>query len=389
MLDEKLTRAKVALMMDKPYFGMMSSHLQVELSENQESFLSDGERLYINDEYLADLNVEETQFILSNAAMHRLLDHRSRQSGKMGWLWQLATDYAINAMLVQNGMTLPDRVNYQSRFDGMYAEEIYAELKTEIMNENYDDDEDLESGYNEQNKKRQKEQPQQPDQKDANAQKGPGQESESQEEQSFIEAQHHEALHKADLAGQTPLGIERLIDATAYATLDWRSLLTDFIQTHLHGDFTRFPPNKRFLHQGIYLPAYTPSHQKLAIVIDTSASISEKILAQFVAEIEAIRLDVEMIEIELFMVDAKLHAHESFVYGQPLEITLVGGGGTKFEPAFDYIEEESIPVGALLYFTDGEGSFPDREPDYPVMWVLTKPTKLPFGESVVLEESAI
>ena len=48
----------------------------------------------------------------------------------------------------------------------------------------------------------------------------------------------------------------------------------------------------------------------------------------------------------------------------------LGGGGTRFEPVFDHIaaDTEHDTPECLIYLTDGLGSFPDREPDYPVLW---------------------
>jgi len=56
------------------------------------------------------------EFALANGAMHTVLGHQNRAGERYDWLWQLATDYTINAMLVKNGMQLPERANFQERF---------------------------------------------------------------------------------------------------------------------------------------------------------------------------------------------------------------------------------------------------------------------------------
>ena len=60
-----------------------------------------------------------------------------------------------------------------------------------------------------------------------------------------------------------------------------------------------------------------------------------------------------------------------------------GGGGTSFIPVFDWIKEMNIQPAALVYLTDGMGSFPNTEPSYPVIWGNIYPNaKYPFGDVV-------
>jgi hypothetical protein len=44
----------------------------------------------------------------------------------------LASDYAINDLLVENGFMLPPMANYASRFEMLYAEQIYTILLGEL-----------------------------------------------------------------------------------------------------------------------------------------------------------------------------------------------------------------------------------------------------------------
>ena len=49
----------------------------------------------------------------------------------------------------------------------------------------------------------------------------------------------------------------------------------------------------------------------------------------------------------------------------------MGGGGTGFDPIFNYIKKNNEDVGGLVYFTDGFGSVSDRSPNFPVLWITT------------------
>ena len=50
------------------------------------------------------------------------------------------------------------------------------------------------------------------------------------------------------------------------------------------------------------------------------------------------------------------------------DFTLKGGGGTDFHPVFDLIAEDDEYPEIVLYLTDGYGSAPKKQPNYPVIW---------------------
>ena len=57
------------------------------------------------------------------------------------------------------------------------------------------------------------------------------------------------------------------------------------------------------------------------------------------------------------------------------EVRVVGGGGTDFRPAFDYVDRLRHQGGlrdlsGLVYLTDGWGIYPSRVPDYRVAFVF-------------------
>jgi predicted metal-dependent peptidase len=68
--------------------------------------------------------------------------------------------------------------------------------------------------------------------------------------------------------------------------------------------------------------------------------------------------------------------------------TFKGRGGTDFRPVFDLVATDiSRPEGwpdLLAYLTDGQGSFPERAPPYPVVWLLPEGSRVvpPFGARI-------
>jgi len=61
-----------------------------------------------------------------------------------------------------------------------------------------------------------------------------------------------------------------------------------------------------------------------------------------------------------------------------------GGGGTDFNPAFEYLEQRGIGPDTLVYFTDADGDFPPFDPSYPVIWLVKGRKKVPWGQRVQL-----
>ncbi len=78
----------------------------------------------------------------------------------------------------------------------------------------------------------------------------------------------------------------------------------------------------------------------------------------------------------------------AFVADSAAKYRLHGRGGTDFRPVFEWVrEQDELPMGTLdglIYCTDGWGSFPDSELDYPVLWINCGRPKqeFPFGSVI-------
>jgi len=393
-LKQKVSEAKARLLVDYPYFGTLASRLELKPNDNIGAYLSDGVRFEYNDDYLLGLSQEELSFALANGAMHAALAYENRQKGRMSWLWQLATDHAINTMLVANGLEAPMEVVVEPRFEGMYAEEIYAILKDEIQNEAFDDDESNETGFNEENKKKQEQL------RDAEGDHDPDKRREQMQVENeyrkqevlaaeeMFEQYANDALEKMDAQGDLPLEIERFFSLTDSSKIDWRQELYRAIDRHYYDDYRMMPPSKKLLYSGIYLPSLYSDTLRLTIAIDSSGSVDETLLSSFMSEVEAILIHFPSYIIDLIVCDAKIQAYRQVVSGERLEVKLKGGGGTDFRPVFELIERELEAPSLLLYFSDTKGSFPKKEPFYEVLWVSTLEAEVPFGTLLTIGDTA-
>lgn len=364
--DSLLLKAKTLLSVAHPYFGMLATRLKHEPSESVRAYASNGVRFLYKPEFIESRTLEELQFILTNCVMHHVLAHQQRRLGRNGPLWQLATDYAINAILHKSGLNIPPGANYNSEYDTLYAEEIYTLLKEELGDHAFD-----ETLPNEEEA---------PLSERIAAGLDPETESSWQYAQSVTE---QAVLRQSSL----PAGLERLGKKVRATGVDWRFELYNAVNRHMKNNYAFMPPNRKHLARGFALPSLSSDTLSLVVAIDTSGSIDEALLGAFMAEFETIMQSFPSIRIELLIADAKVHAHHTFYGGDTLHVKLKGGGGTDYRPVFDYIESNLGMSTMLLYFTDGDGWFPRRAPSYEVLWALTRNAKVPFGRALPLFSS--
>lgn len=344
-IEKRIEQIKAALLIEQPYFGSVAAAQKPKLNEDIPTYASTPEYFEYNDDFIECLSDEELSFLLTNSAMHQALGYENRKEGRMQWLWTMAQDYAINCLLVNNGLEMPDGLLYDERFDGLSTEAVYKILEDEI-------DEDKHTPKEVENIRYEK----MPDT--------------NEYDQDPIEDIHEQLLNKAKIQGDIPLGLEILVPSLYEGKISWRDELYTVIENAVKFDYQLLPPNKRYLSLGFALPALSGTKVKLVIVIDSSGSIDAKLLAQFLAEVESIMNSFENFEIDLLIADAKVHEHHILYPGDDIEYSVKGGGGTNFEETFNYVDENIDGVTLFLYFTDGLGKMPKDEPMYDIVWVV-------------------
>jgi hypothetical protein len=70
---------------------------------------TDGARIVYNPAFVDHLSPAEVEGTLAHEVMHCALGHQCRRGGRDPELWNRATDFAINPILIANGLTLPTR----------------------------------------------------------------------------------------------------------------------------------------------------------------------------------------------------------------------------------------------------------------------------------------
>jgi predicted metal-dependent peptidase len=121
------------------------------------------------------------------------------------------------------------------------------------------------------------------------------------------------------------------------------------------------------------------------VAIDTSGSIGQREINTFFGELTGILDDVRPSKVYVMWCDARVHKVDEVDDSSDVNtLKPRGGGGTSFIPVFEEIEKLDIYPEALVYLTDGMGSFPQHAPNYPVLWgdIYNRAAQYPFGEVV-------
>ena len=133
------------------------------------------------------------------------------------------------------------------------------------------------------------------------------------------------------------------------------------------------------------LPSLRSAQLDLTVVVDTSGSISDKEVNEFVSEIDAIKGQMQA-RITLLACDDKLSENAPWVYEswESFEVPaeMQGGGATDFRPAFEFAVQQSKQPDLLIYFTDAEGEFPGQEAGFPVIWLVKGRATVPWGQRI-------
>ncbi len=394
-LDTKLAAARTQLILDKPFLGALVLRLPMLAADPDwcPTTATDARKFYYNPDFIAQLSLKQTQFMLAHEALHCALSHFARRQHRVKFRWDLACDYAINPLLLREGLTPPPTAQILLDYEGMSAEEIYPLLGDNDTDEPldrhlYDADEQQESAQN------QRPNPLQNDRTQAQAELTPDSGTTqppplSHEERENLSVQWQQRLagaaQQAQQAGKLGTHLARLVENLLQPQLPWRTLLAHYMSLNARDDYSYMRPSRR---EGTAIfPSLRSQQLEVVIALDISGSIGATELAEFVAEIDAIKGQLRA-HISVLACDTQLDAECPWHYAPwesfRLPKQFSGGGGTQFQPVFNWIESRDTAPDLLLYFTDAAGTFPTAPPHYPVLWLIKGKKPVPWGQRIQL-----
>lgn len=381
---DNLTKAKAALILDQPFFASLLLSMPMVENNSIPTLATDGESIQYNDKFLKSLSLQETIFILAHETLHCALMHMYRRNERDPNRWNIAADYVINEILVNDDIgSMPEGGLLDSdlvdKGNGT-AEGVYKLLPDNPENK---------KGNKKGNDKGPSQYPGagQPGGALDQVNDASNDPAKNAEKEAEMKVRVLQAANAAKMAGKLSAGLKRLIGESTETRTNWREVLRRFFSERAKIDYSFARPKRRFLADDLYLPSLTGEKLgEIVIAVDCSGSISDSIIAEFEKEIKAIVEDTKPSKVNVLYFDTEILNTDSFEFEEEIKINPIGGGGTSFAPIFEYIEKEALDVSACVVLTDLCSSDFGEPPSCPVLWASIESGKAPFGEIVFIKE---
>jgi len=408
-LHERVVRARVQLAIFQPFLASAVMRLPIKPVEGVlwcQTMCTDGYHIFYNPRWVSRLNQLELFGVIAHEVLHVLFAHSERLQDRQPHRWNIACDFAVNLLLIEQGFELPKGGAVDRRFQAMASEKIYDELPPDdkiehpasaiwgdsqgaVPSEEEDgryvgcaDEEssgvlvrigpDLVS-------------PNHPSVRAHADDDAPDQEAVAAlREQLRVDT-------ASKLFGSVAAKFKQECVAADRSKVDWRALLRSWLHDRVMTDWRNFPFSRKHLVRGLYFPSVgieSPGH--IVFAIDTSGSMSERVISDILGELRAFR---ETYPCRLTVIQADLAVQSVTEYEAmdgtevPKLLSIQGRGGTSFVPVFEWILNESKGAQApvLIYATDGYGSFWNGRPHWPIIWLLTdRMISVPYGYAMTI-----
>jgi predicted metal-dependent peptidase len=392
---EQLITARVGLLLRASFFGNLATRLKlVNADEWCPTAATDGRNFYYNTRFVKMLRPKEIEFLFGHEVLHCVYDHFGRRGERDPQLWNIANDYCVNQDLKEHNVgefitSVP--CLYDKKYRGMSSEEVYdslyenaekidiSKLLDQMLDEHLDGNGDGDGDGDQEGD-------------------GKGRPKLSEADKQAIRDEIKEAMLAAAAAsgdaGNLPGGVKRLIQELTEPKMNWRELLRMQLESTIKSDYTWMRASRKGWHMDAVMPGMKLDPMiDIAVAIDTSGSIGEAMLKDFLSEIQGIMDSFPAYRIHVFCFDTEVHNPAQYNSDNLDSITEYepgGGGGTDFTAIYDYLKAEEIEPKRLVVFTDGYpyGSWGD-ENYTDTVWILHGTTSIvpPWGQFAYYEEA--
>jgi predicted metal-dependent peptidase len=338
----KLEKIRIQFLFDHPFLSVLALSLAMEFRKNvHEAFETNGTHIFVDvglSEYIPE---QELKYIYAHTLLHILLKHPFRMSKRDHGTWNRSSDIVINLLLsdFERVGERPEHEVMLEKFRDKSVEEVYNIL--------YAENKDGEGTPDEQNPKEQK--------RDLIEQEG-----DTNAAMEEIDALIVQAMGAARKQGNMPASFLECIKEIIRPKIDLETLLHTYMSESFFdkvSDFSR--PNRRFIHQGLYLPGYKHERNRLMlyIALDRSMSISTEIFSKFLGIIDSVLRMSSDFEVSVIPFDESVDVTKIIKYDaqqtQPKIAFEKGNGGTLIEPVFAYLKTHAEIGATLMVLSDG------------------------------------
>ena len=409
---QRLAACITALLRRQPFFGAVALNLTPPSADpNRPIVATDGAVLYYNPVWVQETQTEQLIQALAHLVLACALKHHTRRENRTYARWQKASRLVTQYLLLEEKLADPRQgpgldLSIAQAYDTLPEdpEEPTAEPKAHRA-ENGSGGGPPDGG--------QTEQCQDPPTEKQNGAEGGGdrfqdpqghgevldspsrETGELRQEELRWDHAMHQALQIAKSRGWQTAGMRRLAESSHNPLLDWREALKAFMTENLEEERSWNVPDRRMIHSGLFLPGLSsPGFQELCFAVDTSGSMSQEEMNLVWSQIQDCAAQMEAENIRVIQCDSEVKEDHTYHRTElPSALETVGGGGTRFTPVFEALEDE--PPKLLIYMTDLQsGDFPKNPPEYGVCWICTsprnpagpRPAEPPFGTRIDLPE---
>ncbi len=351
---------------------------------------TDGKKVYYHEDALNNITEDEQVFLFAHEVCHIALNHINRSEGKDKEVWNIATDGVINALLKKDGLPLIEGSVDIKKAINYDAEELYEELLKEKKDKNKDGN----SQSSNQDVGHDTHSAWEKALEDAKNQ------TQAETKNDFLEEaqKEFESLGEKEVFKQNKTerkrNLEKLQDDlvreshTASSTkdlrtvknignssplIDWRRLLKEAVKYDIDWSY-----RNATIEDGVVTPYLEEiPRPETEILLDTSGSVSETLLKNFLRECKNI-LKTSKVKVGCF--DDEFYGFTEIRTEEDIDkMEFVGGGGTDFDVAVNAFTRR---VENKIIFTDGESYMPDKAID--VIWIVFGDKKInPKGGKVI------
>ena len=350
---DRLTKARVRMLLKHPFWGNLATRMKlVEASDWCQTAATDGRHFYYCTDFINKLDDDELVFLFGHEVGHCVYNHMGRRGDRDPQIWNMANDYLVNDMLIENNVgrkITAVQILHDTKYRGMTSEEIYDELIKNAVKIQVTLDMHMDGSGDEE--------------KDGKGSDGKSKSSGvkiDEETMKKIRDEMKEAIlqsAQAAGAGNTPSGIKRLIQQFTAPKMRWQDIIRIQLESSLKNNYSFTRPSRKGWHTGAILPGMLPAeHLVVVIAIDMSGSISDEMARDFLSEVKGMMDMYTTYGIHVFCFDTEVYNPVTFSDdgGEDIhEYETMGGGGTDFDCAFEYMKENDIQPKQFIMFTDG------------------------------------
>lgn len=446
--EEVISRARRQLSQEFPFLGFLLFQVPIHIKDSTEIDPStigytDGKNIYIHEYYAKNEKIKTLKFLLAHEAGHIVFKSFLRQGHRNHILWNMASDYVINGMLMdadpqQQYLTPPMEmpngqktggVLYDVKYKGWTTEAVYEELLEhcnsackQAMSATGEEQDGEGQGQGRSNKSGHKSKSsksngasspqiaQQSSEKNGylidpntavNPEDAPNSNLEDDINTILSQAAYKavEARRRGEGCGNAAGLFMEEIDVALSKRVSWRQLLHKTLRTlgFEQADYSR-PSRRTIVNRSLGCNYYFPKLRgstpgDILMFVDTSGSVSTRSLEVFLGEINNCLRGMPKTSVYLYSVDINPKYEGKFNAKLPTQLPIHGRGGTSFQEAFTEatrLLKQGKKFSTLVYFTDGECSYPDlktKHLPYDVIWCIDnyRAEKPPFGKDIRID----